>query len=244
MTAGSLLRPEATELTVGDTAGLGLTLGNGEVELFSRSGRVGTARMSVERARVESGCTAWPVARLTVADGPSSLPWTAAFASGRVKPVALDSIEGLAPRDSARMAIDITRLASSLPNDTVATFRGLPFVVLRAWKTRGLDTEFLVATLARRVNQEDAPREERLVVVIDQTNADSRKWTVAWHERASGSEDELVVAEPLLVFRAGNANEVHLLFGRDDGVALGAAVLTRGNAGWHVQWESAVAGCD
>ena len=67
---------------------------------------------------------------------------------------------------------------------------------------------------------------------------------VAWHERASGSEEELVVAEPLLAFRAGRAEDVHLLFGRDDGVALGAAVLTRAAGGWRVQWESAVAGCD
>jgi hypothetical protein len=245
MTAGSLLRPEATELTVGDTTGLGASLGNGEVELFSRSGRVGTAKLSVESApRVEAGCTAWPIARLSLAEGSTSAPWTAAFASGRVTAIALDSIEGLASRDSARMAVDLTRLASGLPNDTVATFRGLPFVVLRAWRTKGLDTEFLVATLARRVNQEDAPREERLVVVIDQTGPDARKWTVAWHERASGSEDELVVAEPLLVFRTGRSPDVHLLFGRDDGVALSAAVLTRGAAGWRVQWESAVAGCD
>ena len=220
MTSGSLLRPEATELTVGDTTGLGASLGDREVELFSRSGRVGTARLTVEDApRVEQGCTAWPVARLTLTDGPSIAPWTAAFAAGRVTPIALDSIEGLSPRDSARMAIDLTRLASGLPNDTVATFRGLPFVVLRAWRTKGLDTEFLVATLIRRVNQEDSPREERLVVVIDQTGPDARQWTVAWHERASGSEDELVVAEPLLVFRTGRSPDVHLLFGRDDGIA-------------------------
>ena len=79
---------------------------------------------------------------------------------------------------------------------------------------------------------------------IDQTGATTKTWTVAWHERATGSEEELVVAEPLLAFRAGRAEDVHLLFGRDDGVALGAAVLTRAAGGWRVQWESAVAGCD
>ncbi|MBL0171600.1 MAG: hypothetical protein IPP90_12870 [Gemmatimonadaceae bacterium] len=244
LAAGSVLRPESTELTVGDTVGIGVELGDGQVELFARGGRVGTARLTVESAsRSEPGCTAWPVARLAVADG-SSAPWTAAFAKGRVVAIALDSIEGLSSRDSTRLAVDLARLASALPDDTVATFRGLPFVVLRAWRTKGLETDFIVATLARRVNQEDAPREERLVVVVDQTGADSRKWAVAWHERASGSEDELVVAEPLLAFRAGRSGDVHLLFGRDDGVALGAAVLTRGTAGWRLQWESAVAGCN
>ncbi len=245
LSAGSLLRPEATELTVGDTSGLARALGDGMVELFARSGRVGTARLTIGAApAVDSGCTAWPLARLAIDAGASTVPWTAAFAAGRVSAIALDSIEGLSPRDSARFAIDLARLASGLPNDSMATFRGLPFVVLRAWRSRGLDTGFVVATLARRVNQEDSPQEERLVLVIDQTGADSRKWTVAWHERASGREEELVVAEPLLAFRAGRSSDVHLLFGRDDGVALGAAVLTRDASGWRVQWESAVAGCD
>lgn len=243
--SGSILRPEATELTVGDTAGLQGALGDGMVELFARSGRVGSARLTIGAApAVDSGCTAWPVGRLVIAPGGTPVPWTAAFAAGRISAIPLDSIEGLSPRDSARLAIDLTRLASGVRDDSVSTFRGLPFVVLRARRTRGLDTGFVVATLARRVNQEDSPQEERLVLVIDQIGTDSRKWVVAWHERASGREEELVVAEPLLAFRAGRASDVHLLFGRDDGVALGAAVLTRDASGWHVQWESAVAGCD
>jgi hypothetical protein len=131
-----------------------------------------------------------------------------------------------------------------LADDTSRTFRGLPFVVLRAWRTRGLDTAFIVATLARRVNQEDDPKEERLVMVVDAIGERVNTWTVAWHERAAGHEEELVVAEPLLAFRNVGASDVRLLFGRDDGVALGAAVLARGTTGWRVLWESAVAGCN
>ncbi len=245
MESGSLLRPEATELTVGDTSGLGVAIGAGAVELFARSGKVGTANLRVGVVpALDSGCTAWPVARLTMNGGGTTMPWTAAFAAGRITAIPLDSIEGLAPRDSARLAVELTRLASGIPNDTSGTFRGLPYVVLRAWRTRGLDTGFVVATLARRINQEDSPQEERLVLVVNQNGADSKQWVVAWHERASGREEELVVAEPLLAFRAGTSRDLHLLFGRDDGVALGAAVLTRSAGGWHVQWESAVAGCD
>lgn len=243
--AGSLLRADATELTVGDTAGVGVASGDGRIELFSRTGKVGMARLTVEGApRVEEGCTAWPVARLAVDAGVTVVPWTAAFVMGRVTAIPLDSIEGLASRDSARLASDLTRLASGLRDDTSSTFRGLPFVVLRAWRTRGLDTAFIVATLARRVNQEDAPKEERLVLVVDAIGDNAKLWTVAWHERAAGHEEELVVAEPLLAFRNVGVPDVHLLFGRDDGVALGAAVLSRGKSGWRVLWESAVAGCN
>ena len=243
--AGSLLRPDATELNVGDTTGLGVLRGNGLLDLFARGGKVGSATWSIERAaNVEQGCTAWPVARLTIDGAPTTQPWTAAFHAGRVTSIQLDSIEGLSPRDSARLVIDLTRMASALRDDTVATFHGLPFVVLRAWRTKGLSPEFVVATLARRVNQEDSPKEERLVIVVDQTGTDSRQWTIAWHERASGREEELVVAEPLLAYRTSRNSDVHLLFGRDDGDALGAAILTRAATGWRVLWESAVAGCD
>lgn len=255
MSSGSVLRPNATDATVGDTTGLGAELGAGTVDLFSRSGLIGTARLRIEKALLpDLKCTAWPVARLVIDAGLARTPWAVAFASGHVKAVALDSIEGLSPRDSARMAVDLTRLGSALPDDTVATFRGLPFVVFRAFRTRGLETEFIVATLVRRLNQEDSPREERLIIVVDVRGADSRDWKVAWSERASGREDELVVAEPLLAYQtqsgASRATEnatpprsVQLLFGRDDGVALGAAVLSRDETGWHVQWESAIAGC-
>lgn len=243
--AGSLLRADATELTVGDTVGVGTAVADGQLELFSRSGVVGAARLTVEAApRVGEGCTAWPVARLAIEGGVSVTPWTAAFIKGRVTAIPLDSIEGLASRDSARLASDLTRLASGMANDTSSTFRGLPFVVLRAWRTRGLDTAFVVATLARRVNQEDDPKEERLVMVVDAIGDNAKQWTVAWHERAAGHEDELVVAEPLLAFRQTGTPDVRLLFGRDDGVALGAAVLSRGTTGWGVLWESAVAGCN
>lgn len=245
MVAGSLLLPEATDTTVGDTVGVGALLGDGRLDLFSRGGRVGGARLTVEAPAVsDPACSAWPVARLAVDAGVTMPPWTAAFASGRVTAVPLDSIEGMSPRDSARLAADLTRLASKLPDDTSATFRALPFVVLRAWRARGLDSGLVVATLARRVNQEDDPKEERLVVVVDAPTDEGATWTVGWHERAAGHEEELVVAEPLLAFRALGARDVRLLFGRDDGVALGAAVLSRQGGVWRVLWESAIAGCN
>ena len=245
LTSGSLLRSDASELTVSDTGGIGRLLADRKVDLFSRSGRLTTALLTINAApRLDAGCTAWPVARLATDAGANIAPWTAAFAAGKVTAIPLDSIEGLSSRDSVRLAIDLTRLASGLRDDTSTTFRGLPFVVLRAYRARGLDTSFVVATLARRVNQEADPKEERLVIVVDVVGDDSKMWTVAWHERASGKEEELVVAEPLLAFRTNGAPDVRLLFGRDDGIALGAAVLARGKSGWHVLWESAVAGCN
>lgn len=241
---GSLLRPDATDSTVSDTSGVGSLIGDGRLDLFGRSGLVAGARLGVEAApQIDLECSAWPVARISVDGVAAVAPWTAAFRAGMVAAIPLDSIEGLAPRDSARLAVDLARIASRLPDDTSATFRGLPFVVLHAWQTRGLDSGFVVATMVRRVNQEDAPQEERVVLVVDTPAADAKRWTVGWHERAAGFEDELVVAEPLLAFRAAGGGPVQLLFGRDDGVALSAAVLSREGGAWRVRWESAIAGC-
>lgn len=242
--AGSLLRPGVGGDRLGDTTGLGSMVAPGKIELFSRAGRVGHAELSVEQTkRIEPECAAWPTARLSFEAGTESPSWTAAFAEGMITAIPLDSIEGMTPRDSAKLAADLTRLASALGDDTVATFRGLPFVVLRAYRARG-DDPFIVATLIRRVNQEDSPREERLVMVVDAGASDPRRWHVGWYERAAGTEEELLVAEPLLAYRAHNANDVRLLFGRDDGVSLSAAVLARTADGWSLQWESPASGCD
>lgn len=259
--AGSLLRPDATELTVGDTTGLfaGAISAGGKpalLELFSRGALLGESPFTVEiTPGLEAGCTAWPIARLHMpqpvpsagAQGASSSParaWTAAFVKGLITQLPLDSIEGLSPRDSSLLAVNIARLASGLRDDTVATFRGLPFVVLRAYRANLGTQSFIVATLVRRVNQEDAPMEERLVMIVDGNLDTPKEWTVGWHERASGREDELVVSEPLVAFTLGTGKRSHLLFGRDDGVALSAAMLVREVSGWKVLWESALAGCD
>ena len=244
LSAGAVLRNDATDATVGDTVGVAASLGDGRFELFSRSGVAGVATVTLgPPPHVDAGCTAWPSARLTPPAATRLTNWTVAFAAGRVTAVALDSIEGLPPRDSARLAVGLARLASGLRDDTSATFRGLPFVVLRAYRAMALDTAFVVATLARRVNQEDSPKEERLVIIVNMVGADATQWTVAWHERAAGREDELVVAEPLMAFRTVRGNETSLLFGRDDGDAPGAAVLARRGATWRVRWQSAIAGC-
>ena len=244
VSAGSLLRPGVDGDRLGDTAGLGAVVAPGRIELFSRAGKVGVAQLSVEQSRrIEPECAAWPTARLVFQAGTTTPPWTAAFADGRITAIPLDSIEGMSPRDSARLAADLTRLASGLRDDTSSTFRGLPFVVLRAYRSQG-DDAFIIATLIRRINQEDAPKEERLVMVVEAPSGDVNRWRVAWFERAAGTEEELLVAEPLLAFRARESNDKRILFGRDDGVSLSAAVLSRGQSGWTLQWESPASGCD
>lgn len=243
--SGAVVRAAATDQTLGDTSGLRSALGDARIDLFTRGGAVGAARVRVELpSRVDAGCTAWPLARLSFDGAPATRPWTVAFLAGRIDAMALDSIESLPPRDSATLAAQMVRLASRLPDDTNPTFRARPYVVQRAWISRRDSQPLAVALLIRRVNQEDAPLEERLVLVLDRSSAErANPWQVGWHERASGTEDELIVAEPLLAYRVRGERDAHLLFGRDDGYALSATVLVRRSQRWQVLWESAIAGC-
>lgn len=252
--AATLIRPEATEGQVGDTVGLAALLGDHQVDLFARTGLVGSAQLALDLPpQLRAGCSAWPTARL---NSPPATPWTVAFPAGRVVAIPMDSLQAWPSRDSLRVVSALAQLAAGLPDDTLSSFRGLRYVVRQAWRSQREPAGFLVAILARRLNQEDAPREERIVLVVDQPSDDPSTWRVGWHERAAGLEESLVVAEPVLAYRAGRGRDVQLLFGRDDGVTLSAALLVRtgesieaaaGGAAtrrWQVAWESAIAGCN
>jgi len=240
-----IIRPEASEDGVGDTTGLAARLTGMPLTLYSRAGSVGSAELSgvLRVLPPTAACAAWPTATIT-SGTPSTRPWLVALPADRITAFPLDSLDGVAGRDSAQWAAALTALASRLPDDTSRTFRSRPYVVDRAWRIASVaDTGVLVATLVRRLNQEDAPLEERLLLVVDVPTPDSRSWRVGWHERAEGEEDALEVAEPLVVFRPRPGGALHLLFGRDDGEGVHAALLMRSRDGWQLHWESARPSC-
>ena len=240
-----VIRPEASEDGVADTTGLAARLTGMPLTLYSRAGSVGSAELSGALRVVPqtADCSAWPAATITPRT-PMTGPWLVALPSDRISAFSLDSLDGVAGRDSAQWAAALTALASRLPDDTSRTFRSRPYVVDRAWRhASAADTGVIIATLVRRLNQEDAPREERVLLVVDVPTADLRSWRVGWHERAEGEEDALEVAEPLVVFRPRPGGALHLMFGRDDGAGVHAALLMRSPDGWQLRWESARPSC-
>lgn len=240
-----VIRPEASDDAVGDTTGLAARLTGMPLTLYSRVGSVGSAELSgaLRVVAQTADCSAWPAATITPGT-PMTGPWLVALSSDRISAFPLDSLDGVAGRDSAQWAAALTTLASRLPDDTSRTFRSRPYVVDRAWRhASAADTGVIIATLVRRLNQEDAPREERVLLVVDVPGADPRSWRVGWHERAEGEEDALEVAEPLVVFRPRPGGALHLMFGRDDGAGVHAALLMRSPDGWQLRWESARPSC-
>lgn len=250
--AVALLSPRLPiETPVGDTIGLRERLGDGRVELFARGGLVGQRVARWDAATVSaSACAAWPVARFSAAeDLPAADPgvrrWLVALPAGRVRSIPLDSIEALGSRDSAALAATLARLASGLPEDSSSAFRGLPFTVVRAYRSTDRSSAgFVAGVLVRRIPQEDRPLEERLLMVVAAPNENMKQWTAVWHERASGREEEVIATEPLAALSVGESAPYTLLvLGRDDGSGTALAMLERRGTRWRIRWESPVTGC-
>lgn len=254
----SPLRPG--DVPVDDTVGLAERLGSGRVTLLSRGGERGEGVLQWDRASSVSSpemavCASWPRGRLTAAgdSGSAALPragmgraplgWSVAVPVGRVSALAFDSIESLPSRDSSAVAVNFSRIASALPEDSTSPFRGLPFTVTRAYRLRDAEAPFVIGVLVRRIPQEDRPLEERLLILASLPLAERGAWTLEWFERTSGREEEVIATEPLAVVRTAPDRAPLVILGRDDGSGTALALLERQDGRWRVRWESPVSGC-
>ena len=142
---------------------------NAAVDLFQRAGTSGVARVGALGGGEwdANQCIEWPAAKVqpaASADGGSG--WTVGFLKGHARALPLDTVESMAHADSARLVADITRLVSTVPNDTARTFRGIPYSVRTAYRfTPVPGVEAVVADVVRTLNQEANPLEEHTLVV-------------------------------------------------------------------------------
>jgi hypothetical protein len=203
-------------------------------------GRAGAFRIR-GFAPVDEECAVWPAVVLST---DSAQNWTVAFQRGVSTPITLRPIESLASTDSARLVVQLTRLAALLPNDTSRAFRGLPFVIRAAhtFVPQG-GTESVVGEIVRRVNVEANPREETLLLIAER-DGPSAEWRVVYSERASGNEIHVERATPLAAVQLGAAALPTLVLERagSDWIAY-ALVQRQRNGQWRESWESAYSGC-
>jgi hypothetical protein len=219
------------------------------VELFGTGKQVGTGRIvgAVASSSRTDSCRSWPTARLEIvpSDTGSTVPWNVAFETGHASGLVVDSIEGLPTADSARLAADIARLASALPGDTAAVFRGLPFVVTKAWRTR-LPTGpvVLTAVVVRNVNQEANPRQERILLIAERdTITTASQFTTRYAERIAGPEETLEATDPIAIVLLGTERRPTIVVTRDAGNGLSYALIERNAGQWRQRWASTYAGC-
>jgi hypothetical protein len=243
--------PQYADSTLPDTVRLDpAPIRGATLDVFGRRGLLGRARITGAQARewTGDGCFEWPAATMAPAAGDTaSLPqWTVAFIGGRAQPIALDSIEALPRADSARLAVELTRLASALPTDAASPFRGLPFLVRSAYRfAPAPGVSAVAAEVMRKLNLEANPLEEHTLLVAERDSADARaSFRTVYSERTAGHEERVATTEILAAVSLGSPRRAALVLARAGDESLAYLLLERGGAGrWQVRWASVAAGC-
>jgi hypothetical protein len=202
------------------------------VTLFGRNG-------SVQNAELPAINDTTLCATATLSAAPPPHPWSVGFIGGVVSPIAMDSLGAISATDSAAFTVGLNRLASALPNDSAGRFNGLPFIVRSIWRfTVPQGPQFIAGTLARSINQEATPLQERTLVVAERSPSDSSLTTV-YSERSYGDEETIETREIIAAVLLGGSRNVAIVLSRDFGETVAYAVVERGDdKKWSVRWTS------
>jgi hypothetical protein len=211
-----------------------------------------TGEDSVLRGRIVSlrpdtaaaTCAMWPLVTIEQdSHEPLRQPWQVGFPHGRVRSVSFDSLPGMTRADSARLTIAVARVASRAEGDTVAAFRGRPYVVRQANLIRLDDRRrVVVAEVLRAVNQEANPLQEQLLLILEADSVDGG-FQIGFQERQVALEEALQSIDLSAVLQLPTGTWA-LLVRREVGDGLRIVLFERPAAGrWIVRWRSAYAGC-
>jgi hypothetical protein len=166
--------------------------------------------------------------------------WSVGLRPRKATILPMDSIEGMAPADSARMVVDLARMASTLPGSSEPRFVGLPFVVVSARRFNTSERQYVVAHMVRRLPQEATPLEERVFFVAERERATgSVPYATTYHLRSAGTEETADHYDVLLALRGDST--LYVLLTRDREARTSYELLERTRAGrWHVRWARAL----
>ena len=201
---------------------------------------VGTGRIS--GLRYDSTCAGWPTASIVTETG-TATGWRLAFPEGAIEGATFDSLPVLNAADSAARARAGALAASRLPDDTVAAFRGRPFIVRQASRfSIGADTVGAVFEVVRLVPQEANPLQEQILIITEEGS--SKPGATAFHEREIGAEESMGSIELLGVLRIRSSGRLALLVRREREAGFVLEWIERSRDGtWAVRWRSATDSC-
>lgn len=210
--------------------------------VISRDGRTARVRILGVVPHTDSLCVAWPTSAVRDSSGAALPSWSIGFAGADVTAIRMDSVEAFARGDSTRTAADLARLASALPDDTLPSFRGLPFVVREMRRFRpAAEVETVVTDIARRLATEANPREERLFLIAERVAGGA--WRAAYWSRASGPEDTVESGDALATVRFADGR-VGMVVALETGSSIRYVLIFRDAGGkWRSQWRSAETDC-
>jgi hypothetical protein len=207
------------------------------VTLFGRSGTV--QRAEIPDLSDTSECV---VAALDAAPPPRA--WNVGLIGGVVAPIGMDSAESISHADSVTLVAGVTRLASTLPNDSAGRFTGLPFVVHAVWRfSIPNGDQVVIGNLSRQINQEATPLQERTLLIAERPASDTTL-TLRYSERAYGTEDSVESFEVLFAALLGASRTPAIVVSRDFGDSIAYGLIERADDGkWRARWSSARRHC-
>jgi hypothetical protein len=211
-----------------------------ELAMLDGAQVIGVGR--VTGLRYDSTCAGWPTASVVSATL-GTAAWRVAFPERAVEGVAFDSLPMASAADSASRARAGALAASRLPDDTVAAFRGRPFIVRQASRfSIGADTTGMVFEVVRLVAQEANPLQEQLFIVTEE--GESRPAAVVFHAREIAGEESMGSIELLAVLRVRASGRLAILIRRERETGFVLEWIERSPRGrWSVRWRSAADGC-
>lgn len=238
----AVLRPDFVQGRYTDTSTFDLrALSHTHLDLFARSGAVGSATlMSGVYRRSGTGCTSWPLARIT----DSTSHWQVALESGRALGIPVDSIAGMPPQDSARVVSAVKHAAAMSLGRSDSVFGGLPFLVRRAYRFRLGSTTAIAALLQRSIPSEADPREEQLFLIAEPVSPGDSTYQAAFLRRSSGDAHPAQVTSLLaaITLRANHRPMLVVSNEYEDGGTV--SMIERLAPGrWRESWKSGYTGC-
>jgi hypothetical protein len=217
-------------------------LANTSVDLFNVAGTAGSSTIAVNSQQPSNeGCLVWPAARLITK--PLNA-WTVGFPSSHAKAIQIDSVEKLAHGDSVSITTELVKQAAALSVNGDPAFRGLPFIVRKAYRLAMGDTTVLIGSIVRKINEEANPREEHLLLIIERNGGPDAAYSVAYQNRTAGAESDVRTNAILAAVRFVKTNTpaIVLAFEYDDGGQIALLERVTGHA-WKITWRSAYTGC-
>lgn len=204
-------------------------LGTRRLNLFATGGDTAVAAITV--SGVDSlECGGAPVVRLS---GGAFGTWAMGL-SVRDGVLRGDSIESMAPRDSARLVASLARLASAIGASEESRFSGLPFAVARARRFTLGRTRVVAAHVVRKVPQEASPLEEHTFLIAERP-VDGDSLALRYHQRSEGTEETAEHFEVLSAIAGGPS--MLMLVARDNVSGTRYQILERSAAGsWRIRW--------
>jgi hypothetical protein len=211
-----------------------------QVDLFTKKGKTGSGSIVAEtQSSATEGCLSWPTVQIS---GATTTDWRIALEKGRASGIHLDSLEGLPSADSARLAKEITTVASFIRARSDSVFAGIPFAVRHAYRFALGRSSVVFSDVVRKINEEANPREERLVLILERLPGGA--YYAAYQSGSAGPEEDLQTTELLAAvsFASGSRPGLFTSSEYEDG---GKIVLLErtGEMQWRSVWRSAYTGC-